>query len=79
MDDELAGRVEALEREARRLRRWVLVLAAALVGAVGVGASGPQELTLRSLKIVDGEGRVRIGAAVIDGFASLPARSSGRV
>ena len=41
MGDELAERVEALEREARRLRRWALVLMAALVGVVAVGACGP--------------------------------------
>ena len=29
MDDECAERLEALERKAERLRRWVLVLAAA--------------------------------------------------
>ena len=59
MSDELRERVEALEREAKRLRRWVLVLGVALVGVVAIAASGPQELTLRKLIIVDGEGNAR--------------------
>jgi hypothetical protein len=63
MSDELSERVEALEREAKRLRRWALVLAAALVGVVAIGASGPQELTLRKLTIVDAEGNARMVAS----------------
>ncbi len=62
MGDELAERVEALERKAERLRRWVLVLGAALVGCVAVGVSQPQELTLRKLTIVDDDGKERITA-----------------
>ena len=49
MGSELADRVEALERAAKKLRRWVLVLGATLVGCVAVGVSQPQELTLRRL------------------------------
>ena len=72
MSNELAARVEALEGEAKKLHRWVLVLGAALVGCVAVGVSQPQELTLRKLTIVDGEGRPRITAgATSSGTASL--------
>ena len=72
MGNELAARVEALEGEAKKLHRWVLVLGAALVGCVAVGVSQPQELTLRKLTIVDGEGRPRIIAgATSSGTASL--------
>ncbi len=39
MGNELAKRVEALERKARRLHRWVLVLGAALVGCVASAAA----------------------------------------
>ena len=46
MTDDLAARVEALERKASNLRRWVLVLSAALVGVGVAGASGPKELPL---------------------------------
>ena len=72
MGDELNERVEALEREARRLRRWVLVPAAALVGVVAVAATGPpQEMTLRKLTIVDGEGKPRIVLKTAPGFPHL--------
>jgi hypothetical protein len=59
---DLAERVEALERKARTLRRWVLVLSAALVGIGVAGASGPKELTLRKLTIEDDNGKPRIVA-----------------
>ena len=71
MGDELSERAEALERDARRLRRWVLVLGAVLVGAVAVGASVPQEMTLRKLTIVDDDGRRRIVAGSESGIAYL--------
>ena len=67
MGDEFAKRLEAVERKAERLRRWVLVLGAALVGCVTVGVSQPQELTLRRLTIVDGEGKTRIIAGATSG------------
>ena len=67
MGDELSERVEALEQEARRLRRWVILLAAILAGCVTVAASdAPGRLILRSLTIVDAEGTVRIAADTID-------------
>ena len=52
-------RMERLEREVRRLRTWTLVLAIALVAIFALGASQgtPDELTLRRLAIVDGDGR----------------------
>ena len=65
MTNELAERVEALERKARTLRRWVLVLSAALVSVAVAGActsSGPRELTLRKLTIEDENGTPRIVA-----------------
>lgn len=60
MGDSLAERVEALERKARWLRGWVLVLSVALIGLGIAGASGPQELTLRKLTIEDSDGKPRI-------------------
>jgi hypothetical protein len=62
MRDDLAERVEALERKANWLRRWVLVLSAALVSVAVAGASGPKELTLRKLTITDNDGKPRIVA-----------------
>jgi hypothetical protein len=41
--DDLAERVEAPERTANSLRRWVLVLSAAPVSVAVAGASGPRE------------------------------------
>jgi hypothetical protein len=57
-------RIEHLERETRRLRAGMLVLAAVLAGTilVFVTQATPGELTLRRLAIVDGEGRERIVA-----------------
>jgi hypothetical protein len=64
MTDDLAARVEALERRASWLRRWVLVLSAALVSVAVAGASGPKELTLRKLTIEDDKGKPRIVAGI---------------
>ena len=61
-----AQRLEDLEREVRKLRRngrWQTVgLVGLLVGCAALGASQPQEITLRKLTIVDAEGTERIAA-----------------
>ena len=68
------NRIERLEREMRRLRGWILVLGIALVATFALGATQgtPDELTLRKLIIVDGDGKERIVAKTFsDGYASL--------
>ena len=67
-------RIERLERDVRRQRGWILALAIALVATFILGATQgtPDELTLRKLIIVDGDGRERIVAGtLLDGEASL--------
>ena len=61
---ETDDRIERLERGMGRLRRWILVLAIALVTTSALGATQgtPDELTLRRLAIVDYKGRERIVA-----------------
>jgi hypothetical protein len=57
--------IQRLERDMRRLREAMLVLAIALVATLAwsVTHARPDELTLRRLAIVDDEGRERIVAA----------------
>ena len=56
-----AERFEQLERQVRRLRVIVLVMALGVAGVLLMGAtSKPDELTLRKLIIVDAEGQERI-------------------
>ena len=68
---ETSERFEQLEREMRRLRSWILVLAIALIGGCAIGAAQgmPDELTLRKLIIVDGDGKERIVAGRTGGGA----------
>ncbi len=71
---EADNRIERLEREMRRLRGWILVLGITLVAAFALGATQgtSDELTLRKLIIVDGNGETRITAgAQPSGGASL--------
>jgi hypothetical protein len=58
-------RIERLERDMRRLREGMLVLAIALIAtfAWSVVQATPGELTLRRLAIVDDDGKERIVAA----------------
>jgi hypothetical protein len=69
-------RFEQLERQVRRLRGLVFVMAAGVVGVLLMGATGkPDELTLRRLAIVDAEGRERIVAETTpDGSAGVSHR-----
>ena len=64
-------RIELLEREMRRLRGWILVLGIALAATFTLGATQgtPDELTLRRLAIVDGDGKDRIVAGRTGGGA----------
>ena len=67
-------RMERLEREMRRLRGWILLLSLALIATFAVGATQgtPDELALRRLAIVDGDGKERIVAATTsDGHAAV--------
>ena len=66
-------RFERLERQVRRLRGMVLVMAVGIGGVLLMGATGtPDELALRKLTIVDAEGRERIVAGTdSDGAASV--------
>jgi hypothetical protein len=71
---ETNDRIERLEREVWRLRGWILVLAVALLAACALGATQrtPDELTLRKLIIVDGNGKERIGMGTLpDGQARV--------
>lgn len=71
---ETNDRVEHLEKEVRRLRTGMLILALALVIVVGLSARDrtPEELTVRKLTIVDAEGTKRIVAATYPhGMASV--------
>ncbi len=67
------NRIERLEREMRRLRGWILVLSIALVTTFALGATqgAPDELTLRKLIIVDGDGKERIVADTTSEGAAL--------
>ena len=58
-------RIQRLERDMRRLREGMLVLAIALIAtfAWSVTQATPGELTLRRLAIVDDDGKERIVAA----------------
>jgi hypothetical protein len=58
-------RIQRLERDMRRLREGMLVLAIALIAtfAWSVTQATPDELTLRRLAIVDADGMERIVAA----------------
>jgi hypothetical protein len=58
-------RIQRLERDMRRLREAMLVLAVALIATLAwsVTHARPDELTLRRLAIVDDDGRERIVAA----------------
>jgi hypothetical protein len=82
---ESVDRIERLEREMRRLRGWVLVLGIALVATFALGATQgtPDELTLRRLAIVDGDGKERIVARTLpDGEAEIrfyDKKGTGRV
>jgi hypothetical protein len=69
-------RFERLERQVRRLRGLVLVMAVGFAGVLLMGATGkPDELTLRRLAIVDAEGRERIVAETTpDGSAGVSHR-----
>ena len=57
-------RIEDLGQEVRRLRAGMLVLAVSLIAVFVLGATNetPDELTLRRLAIVDGDGKERIVA-----------------
>ena len=71
---ESVDRIDLLERETRRLRGWILVLAIALVATFALGATQetPDELTLRRLVIVDAGGKERIVASTFpDGQARV--------
>ena len=70
---ETEERIEQLEREMRRLRGWILVLGIALVATFTLGATQgtPEELTLRRLAIVDGDGKERIVADTTSEGAAL--------
>jgi len=58
-------RIQCLERDMRRLRGQMLVLAVALIATLAwnIKQAAPDELTLRRLAIVDDEGKERIVAA----------------
>lgn len=58
-------RIQRLERDMRRLREGMLVLAIAMIATIAwsVTRETPDELTLRRLAIVDGDGKERIVAA----------------
>ncbi len=60
-DQTLATRVEALERENRRLKRVALLVAAALTALAAIGMSAPptKTLDLEILRIVDAKGKAR--------------------
>ncbi|MBW2716903.1 MAG: hypothetical protein JRD03_12535 [Deltaproteobacteria bacterium] len=62
---EARERIQRLERDMRRLREGMLVLAIALIAsfAWSVTRGTPDELTLRRLAIVDDDGKERIVAA----------------
>ena len=63
MPETTEARFEELERQVRRLRALVRVLAVGFVGVLTLGAaSKPDELTLKTLTIVDDTGRKRIVA-----------------
>ena len=66
-------RLEDLEREMRRLRGWIFVGGIALVTtfAWSVTREAPNELTLRRLAIVDGDGKERIVADTTSEGAAL--------
>ena len=71
---ETNDRIESLEREVRRLRTGLLILAVALVAAFALGATQgtPDELKLRRLAIVDADGKDRVVASTFpDGSASI--------
>jgi len=59
-------RIQRLERDMRRLREQMLVLAVALIATLAwnIKQAAPDELTLRRLAIVDDHGRERIVAAI---------------
>ena len=66
MVDRLAQRVEALERQNRRLRAWATGLTGCLVVIVLLGAQArvPDVLITKMLKIVDQNGKPRIAVGV---------------
>ena len=57
-------RIENLEQKVRRLQAGMLVLAVSLVAVFVLGATNktPDELTLRRLAIMDGDGKERVVA-----------------
>ena len=62
---EAVERIDRLEREIRRLRGWIFLLALALIATFALGATqcAPEEMTLRKLSIVDDQGNPRIVAS----------------
>ena len=67
-------RIENLEQKVRTLQAGMLVLAVSLIAVFVLGATNktPDELTLRRLAIVDGDGKQRIIATTLsDGTAAL--------
>jgi hypothetical protein len=67
-DETLPARVEALERENRRLKRVAVLVAAALTAVAAVGMSAPptKTLDLGILRIVDSKGKARAVLGVGD-------------
>jgi hypothetical protein len=81
----LAARLEALERENRRLRRWAALALASLAALAGVGAARettPRIVEARQFVVRDDAGRIRarLGIASPEGAARLTLQDAdGRV
>ena len=75
----LADRLAALERAHRRLQRAVVALVLVLLATLLLAAGDDGVLTGRTLKLVDGEGKVRILANAASGVSVLAADGRPRV
>lgn len=68
MTDDLAARVERLERENRRFKRWAAVGVLLLGGAVLLGQAAPERVhdvvQARDFQLLDAQGRSRGGMSV---------------